>query len=333
MASEAILRNKKKVICLMAFISVAIVLFLTCYEVREIRDTRVKASGTVEVQEIQISPLASGRITEIFFSESDVIKKGDVLLKLSLDGADHDVAMAEAALEAARQKHSELVKGFRHEDIAAAEADYKLREVQYLQAQKDNERFSKLAEEGVISLREAELYRERADAQRHAKDISAETLSKLKRGFRPEDIKQAEALVAKAEAALAKARVALSYKTVTSPADGVILSKNYELGDVIGAGAAVATLGNMKDMWIKLYIPSTQLGRVKLGGEATVKVDSHPGELFKAKVTEVNQKAEYNPRLSLTQSERANMVFWIKVSVEDERGILKPGMPADVVLQ
>ena len=71
---------------------------------------------------------------------------------------------------------------------------------------------------------------------------------------------------------------------------------------------------------------------VKLGGKAEVVVDAYPDRKLQAKITEVNQQAEYNPRLSLTQKERSNMVFWIKVSVENSDGILKPGMPADVTL-
>ncbi len=61
-------------------------------------------------------------------------------------------------------------------------------------------------------------------------------------------------------------------------------------------------------------------------------MDAYPDRVFNGKVSEVNQKAEYNPRLSLTQKERSNMVFWIKISIDNPDGILKPGMPADVVI-
>ena len=88
----------------------------------------------------------------------------------------------------------------------------------------------------------------------------------------------------------------------------------------------------MNDCWVKLYIPSTQLGLIRLGGLAEVQVDAYPDRVFLGKVSEVNQKAEYNPRLSLTQKERSNMVFWIKISIDNPDGVLKPGMPADVVV-
>ena len=150
--------------------------------------------------------------------------------------------------------------------------------------------------------------------------------------MRPEQIAAAEANVARAESAYRKAKTLVGYKEFYSPADGVVLTKNYQVGDVVNAGAPIATLGDMNDCWVKLYIPSTQLGLIKLGAKCSVYVDPFPKRAFEATVTEVNQQAEYNPRMSLTQNERANMVFWIKISINDTEGVIKPGMPADVTI-
>lgn len=293
----------------------------------------VKASGTVEVQEVQIAPQVGGRILEMDFRASDSVKEGETLLKLSMDGADHDVARAQANLLASEHKYSELSSGFREEDKQSAKAQYEMRLVQYNQAKRDSDRFTKLAQDGVISERESELANQKEAAEKQALEIAKENLNKVEKGFRQEDIDQAAAAVKAARAALQKAETLVDYKTVSSPCNGVILSKNYEVGDVVGAGASVATLGKMDDLWIKLYIPATQLGLVKLGDDADVHIDAYPNKVFKGTVTEVSNKAEYNPRLSLTQSERANMVFWIKVSVKNHNGVLKPGMPADVVIK
>ena len=296
------------------------------------KDERVRASGTVEVTELNLSPQAGGRILELNINESDRITKGHLIARMSLDGAEHDVAMAEASLSAAKEQLLELQNGFRKEDIARAEAEYALRKTQYEQAVKDGKRFRDLAADGVVPVREAELYEENVKLKMNTMKMASETLSMLKRGMRSEQIEAAKANVRRAEAALLKAKTLVGYKEFYSPADGVILTKNYEVGDVINPGAPIATLGIMTDCWIKLYIPSTQLGLVKLGGGAEVTVDAYPDKKFKAVVTEINQQAEYNPRLSLTQSERSNMVFWIKLSVDDNEGILKPGMPADAVI-
>ena len=324
------LKNKKIIVFLVLIL--VIIIAGSIYFKGHNKDTRVKASGSVEVTEIQLAPQAGGRIIELKIHEADVLKKGDLIAKMSLDGADHDVEMAEAALAAANQQLLELKNGFRKEDVSKARAEVALRKTQFEQAERDSKRFKKLADDGVVSVREAELYAENANAKMNAMKMASDTLSLLENGIRPEQINAAEANVRRCEAVLLKAKTMLGYKEFRSPDDGVVLTKNYQIGDVISAGAPIATLGVMTDCWIKLYIPSTQLGLIRLGGEAEVKVDSYPDKKFKARVTEINQQAEYNPRLSLTQSERTNMVFWIKLSVDNPEGILKPGMPADVVI-
>ena len=324
--------SKVKIVAAAAVILAAAGIGGWLYQSSVHKDTRVKASGTVEVTEIQLAPQAGGRIVEINIKAADYVKKGDLIARMSLDGSDHDAAMAEAALEAARQQLLELESGFRSEDVAKAKAETALRRTQYEQAARDAKRFKDLASDGVVSVREAELYSENAEAKRNALNMAQDTLSLLQNGMRPEQIKAAQANVRRADAALQKANTLVGYKEFRSPADGTILTKNYEIGDVIAAGAPIATLGRMDDCWVKIFIPSTQLGLVKLGGEAEVRIDAYPKRVFKAHVTEVNEQAEYNPRLSLTQKERANMVFWIKISVDNEDGVLKPGMPADVTI-
>lgn len=330
MKMSEVIKNKK--IWAIATILIAVAAVSIFYFEERTKDERVRASGTVEVTELNLSPLAGGRILELNINESDHVNKGQLIARMSLDGADHDVEMAEASLAASKEQLLELQNGFRKEDISRAEAEYALRKTQYEQAVKDHERFKELAADGVVPVREAELYEESAKLKRNSMKMAAETLSMLRTGMRPEQIEAAKANVKRAEAALLKTKILVSYKDFYSPASGVILTKNYEVGDVVSPGAPIATLGIMTDCWVKLYIPSTQLGLIKLGGEAEISVDSYPDKKFKASVTEINQQAEYNPRLSLTQSERSNMVFWIKLSVDDPEGILKPGMPADAVI-
>lgn len=295
-------------------------------------DSHVRASGTVEVTQVQLAPLAGGRILELAIDESDHVEKGQFIARLSMDGADDDVKMAEASLNAARAKLDELNNGYRKEDIARARAQVGAYRAQYEQAKRDEERFTALAADGVVAEREAELAVENSKSALDTMRAAEEQLRLLENGPRKEEIAAAEANLANAEAAYKKARTLVGYKELYSPVSGVVLTKNYEIGDVINAGAAVATLGDLSDCWVKLYIPSTQLSLVKLGDKCSVFVDPYPDQAFEATVTEVNQEAEYNPRMSLTQSERANMVFWIKVSIKDTGGVIKPGMPADVTI-
>jgi len=290
----------------------------------------VQASGTIEVQEVQLAPQSSGRLELLNVKEAQKVKKGELLARMSLDGAGDQLEAAKSALAAAEAQYAEMKNGFRPEEVASAKANAAASKVQYEQAKRDKARFEKLAKEGAVPVRQAEVAAENADARQEAMKAADEQYRMLARGHRKENIAMAAANVKRLQAEVERAKVALSYKEFYAPVDGVILTKNYEVGDVVAAGAPIATLGRNDDMWVKLYIPSTQLGLVELGAEADIKVDAYPKRVFKGKVTMVNQKAEYNPRLSLSQRERANMVFWVKISIANPEGILKPGMPADV---
>lgn len=331
MASSSVSQNKK-IAAVLLIIAILLTAAVFLHYNRRPGNGAVRASGTVEVREIQLAAQASGRIIELNVRESQRVRKGDLLARLSLDGAGHELAQSRAQAAAARQRYMELKSGFRREDIERAKANEAALKTQYEQAARDAKRFQELAAEGAVAARDAELYAEAADARRSALKAASDQLTLLRNGYRPEQVAAARAAMDAAEAALERSKILLGYKEFRSPADGVILTKNYELGDVVAAGAALAALGVADECWVKLYIPSTQLGLVRLNGKAEVRVDAYPGRAFEAFVSEVSQRAEYNPRLSLTQSERANMVFWIKVTINDPDGVIKPGMPADVVL-
>ncbi len=128
---------------------------------------------------------------------------------------------------ASKEQLLELQNGFRKEDISRAEAEYALRKTQYEQAVKDHERFKELAADGVVPVREAELYEESAKLKRNSMKMAAETLSMLRTGMRPEQIEAAKANVKRAEPAFSK-QDSGQLQRFLSPAAGVILTMNYE---------------------------------------------------------------------------------------------------------
>jgi len=141
---------------------------------------------------------------------------------------------------------------------------------------------------------------------------------------------QAYLAVVQAEASLALIDVQIGKLTVTAPADGVILTRNIEPGEVIAPSAAVMTLGRLDSLTITVYIPEDRYGELSLGQSATVSVDSFPGETFTASVIHIADQAEFTPRNVQTVEGRKSTVFAIKLLVQEPDGKLKPGMPADV---
>ena len=129
------------------------------------------------------------------------------------------------------------------------------------------------------------------------------------------------------------AQTSIDDTVVRAPVDGPVLTRNYEQGEYVAPGAAVATIGDNYDCWLKVYIPSTDMGKIKLGENCRVSIDSFPGRKFTGKINEISQQAEFTPRQTITPSERANLVFYVKIKLDNSEGIFKAGMPADVLIK
>ena len=94
-------------------------------------------------------------------------------------------------------------------------------------------------------------------------------------------------------------------------------------------GVSILTLVNPKEIWLRAYVPEEEIGRIKVGDPARVSVDAYPGRTFPGRVSEIASEAEFTPKNVQTKKERVNLVFRIKIAVDNPEGILKPGMPAD----
>ncbi|MEZ0396780.1 MAG: efflux RND transporter periplasmic adaptor subunit [Anaerolineales bacterium] len=141
---------------------------------------------------------------------------------------------------------------------------------------------------------------------------------------------QAELAVSQAEASLALIDAQIAKLTVTAPADGVILTRSVQPGEVLPAGAAALKLGRLDDLTITVYVPEDRYGELSLGQSATVTVDSFPGETFEAVIIHIADQAEFTPRNVQTVEGRSSTVYAVRLRVQDPDGKLKPGMPADV---
>ncbi len=142
---------------------------------------------------------------------------------------------------------------------------------------------------------------------------------------------QAKAAVAQTEANLALLDTQLSKLTITAPSDGVVLTRNVEVGEFVQPGATAFVLGQLSDLTITVFVPEDRFGVLKIGQTATVTVDSFPDLTFTATIISIADKAEFTPRNVQTVEGRSSTVYAIKLSVSNADGKLKIGMPADVV--
>jgi multidrug resistance efflux pump len=163
--------------------------------------------------------------------------------------------------------------------------------------------------------------------------VAKSRYDELKAGPPPEDIAVAEAQVAQAEAAGAILEAQIEKMTLTSPIDGIVTSRSAHAGEAVTPGATLLTVANLDEVKLTIYIPENELNRVYLGQEVEVMVDSFPGRPFAGTVAYISQQAEFTPKNVQTAEERVNMVFAVKVRLSNPDHLLKPGMPADAVLE
>jgi multidrug resistance efflux pump len=142
---------------------------------------------------------------------------------------------------------------------------------------------------------------------------------------------QAHQAVLQAEAGIALLDAQVAKLAVAAPADGVVLTRVVQPGEVVPAGAAAMKLGRLDSLTITVYIPEDRYGELSLGQSATVSADSFPGETFSAVIIHIADEAEFTPRNVQTVEGRSSTVYAIELRVQDPDGKLKPGMPADVV--
>jgi len=141
----------------------------------------------------------------------------------------------------------------------------------------------------------------------------------------------AESDLNRASAARAVAEISYNEANIRAPISGTILTKVVEIGDLLSPYSTVVTMADLSELEIMLYVPEARYGRIKLGDEVDVMVDSFPKERFGGKVVNISGKAEFTPKNIQTKEERVTQVFGIKIEIPNPELKLKPGMPADAV--
>ena len=321
--------NKKKIIC-MLFILMLVAGGGYYYYMMN-KDDRLTASGTVEVTKYDVTPRIAGYIRELTCREGDFLTEGVLVCRLEREDLQRQNESGWQAVEAAQATLTDLQKGSREQEIFMAKSQIDRTKAVYDKASADLTRNEQLYAVGGISRQELDNARE---ANKVAKEdyLSAQANYDLvMEGTRTDQIAAQAAEVQRLIAAARANGDLVNNTNLFSPVDGVIISKNFENNEYINAGESVVTIADLKDCWVKVYISTADLGKIYIGQETELTVDGFPQEKFTGKVVEINDEAEFTPRESITQDERANMVFAVKIQIENPGGKIKAGMPTDVI--
>lgn len=307
------------------------VLLLTACTARTDNDA-VTLTGTVEATTVAVSFKVSGRLKERLVDEGQTVQTGQVVARLETDELRDEQKLRTAEQQAAQAALADLRAGSRREEIAAAEASLARLRAEAVRAGHDARRAEALFAKEVIPRRELDAALAARDATAAATREGEERLKLVRIGPRPDALRQAQARLEAASAARSLADTRLAQTELPAPLNGMVLAKHAEPGELLAAGSPVITVGKLDEVWVRAYLPETQLGRVKLGQAATLTSDTWKGRRYQGAVSFIAAEAEFTPRNVQTEAERVKLVYRIKVTVANPKQELKPGMPVDVLI-
>jgi HlyD family secretion protein len=265
---------------------------------------------------------------------------------------------ARAALASADARYRKLKNGFRSEEIEQAKADATAAGAEWTSAQKDWARARQMVltksasrAEYDTMLGSSDKLKGRLEAARaklklyeagnrpeEIAEAAAEVdrlranLMLLEHGSRSEDIAAAQAKVAELQARVDELKVNVAEAVVRAPESAVVEVLSVRPGDVVAGNQPVVRVLRADDLWVKVYVAETDLGKLRLRQRVTVTVDSYPGRQFEGEVYLINSISEFTPRNIQSADERRHQVFGVKVRVADPQGVFKSGMAATVVI-
>lgn len=274
-------------------------------------------SGTIEANTIKVGSIVGGRVAEVLVAEGDKVAAQQPIVRLETDLIDLQLREQAARIAESRAALLEARRGPRHEELERAKIDWQA-------AETDRKRFAALYADGVIGKRELDgaLVREATARQ---------LLQEKQAGTRAERIAQAQAAAQREQERWLLLQRQRRELEVLAPTAAVVETLDLRPGDLIGPNQPVAELLAAGDLWVRVYVPEPELGKIAVGQAVNVFVDSFPGRSFPGKIVDIRDRAEYTPRNIQTSEQRQDQVFGVKVQIAPTTE-LKAGMAALVQL-
>jgi HlyD family secretion protein len=287
-----------------------------------------RASGTIEFTQTDVAGTVPARVERILVEEGATVKAGDTIAVLSQSGLPQDIQQRRARLAAAESELADLQRGARKEELERARAELRSATSEAERTAADSVRLARLLSAGGISQSAFDASANAARVAGARRDAAREALELLEAGARPDRIAAARAAVATARAQLAMGEAVAGDLVLTAPVDGQVMAKHVEPGEVLGAGIPVISLSDARHAWVRVYVTAPIFASIKVGDVVPITIDGLPGETFPSRVTALATAAEFTPRVALTEKERADLLFGVKLELNDTTGRLKAGLPA-----
>ncbi len=286
--------------------------------------------GNVDIRQAGLGFRVSGRVSQMLFEEGDEVKKGDLLATLDKAPYEADLAIAKAQFSQAEANYSKYKHGNRPQEIEEARANVREQQAAFDNAEITLNRQSQQVKVGASSQQAYDDALSQKIKTEALLKSAKEALSLLEEGFRVEDIDAAHGAMKMAQAQLESAQINLKDTEIFSPSDGIMMTRVLEPGAIIAPLSIVYTLSLHKPVWVRAYVSEPNLGRIKPGMEALIITDSQPDKPFKGQIGFISPQAEFTPKTVETTELRTDLVYRLRILVDDSTGDLRQGMPVTV---
>lgn len=292
----------------------------------------IKGTGSLELTEVDVSPLVQARVTRVHREEGDRVQVGDPLITLTQPELPSNIEGRRAAVATAEAELRDLEAGPRQAEIDQAEAAVNAAAAEAKRTADDLERIGPLAGKGTVSKQEGDAARAAAQSAQSRLNEARESLRLVRLGPRPQAIAAARSRVNEAKAAVAALEQTAVALVLKASIQGTVLSRHVEPGEVLAPGVSGMTIGDVTRPYVRIYVDQVAFPQIHLGDTASVVLDAMPDHPFKGTVVALADKAEFTPRVALTRDERADLMFGVKVQIVDLTTTLKAGLPVTVTI-
>lgn len=322
--------NRKRLLLIAAVVVAGVIAWLV-FRNGANRDGELKLYGNVDIREVELSFRVPGRLAEVRVDEGDPVRAGEVLATLDAQRYRDALAKATGDRDVAAANMAKFRAGFRLEEVAQARAAVAQVEAQVENAARIARRREELLKSGAISAQERDDAVASRDALLAQLQSARKGLQLQASGFRAEEVLGAEAALRAAEASVAAAMTDLADTEIIAPSDGTVLSRVREPGAMAAAGATVLVVSLNKPVWVRAYVPEPSLGKVRLGMPVSVRTDSRPDKPYNGTVGFISPVAEFTPKNVETEALRTDLVYRLRIVVEDPDEGIRQGMPVTVI--
>jgi HlyD family secretion protein len=326
---------------------------------RDMPEGLVLANGRIEGDPLYVNSKVAGRIVDLPVEEGDVLAAGALIARLDdaaarerLEQARQRVLALEARIAAAESALSlsqaqlpleiVLAEAAVGRATAAVEASEVRRDLQARELRRMIEARASGAvppqeldrAESELAAREQDSMAARAALRESEAALELARLGRERLAVLADEIEALRAERLLAIAAVGEKETDVADLAIRTPTGGTVVSRPASLGEVVSAGMAIVDLADLDRLFVKVYVPEAEIGKVRLGLPAQVHVDAFPGEPASGTVGFISPRAEFTPREVQTPEERVKTVFAVKVFLDaNPEHRYAPGMPADVVIR